>query len=67
MLSVFHIVCLGWILFCADSFATVVIYLSTLVQGQDAAMQATPFTVGLIALGLACTWCRAICRVGWRG
>ncbi len=52
VLIVFHIVCLGWILFRADSFATVVIYLSTLVQGHDAAMQATPFTVGLIVLGL---------------
>ena len=53
VLIVFHIVCLGWILFRADSFDTVVIYLSTLVHGQDAEMQATPFTIALIVLGLA--------------
>jgi alginate O-acetyltransferase complex protein AlgI len=53
VLIVFHIVCLGWILFRADSFDTVVIYLTTLVHGQDAAIQATPFTLGLIVLGLA--------------
>ena len=49
----FHIVCLGWILFRADSFDTVIIYLATLVHGQDAEMQATPFTIALIVLGLA--------------
>ena len=53
ILVVFHIVCLGWILFRADSFATVVVYLETLVRNQDAEMQATPFTLGLIILGLA--------------
>ena len=53
VLIVFHIVCLGWILFRADSFDTVVIYLTTLVHGQDAEMQATPFTIALIVLGLA--------------
>ena len=53
VLIVFHIVCLGWILFRADSFATVVIYLTTLVRDQDAEMQATPFTLALIVLGLA--------------
>jgi len=50
---VFHIVCLGWILFRADSFATVVIYLTTMVQGHYAALQATPFTIALIVLGLS--------------
>ena len=53
VLIVFHIVCLGWILFRADSFDTVVIYLDTLVRGQDAAMQAMPFILALITLGLA--------------
>jgi alginate O-acetyltransferase complex protein AlgI len=53
VLAVFNFVCLGWILFRADSFGTVVVYLSTLVRGQDAEMQATPFTIALIVLGLA--------------
>ncbi|MEJ0016467.1 MAG: MBOAT family protein [Acetobacteraceae bacterium] len=53
LLVVFHIVCLGWILFRADSFATVVVYLATLVQAAPTVSQATPFTVGLIVLGLA--------------
>jgi D-alanyl-lipoteichoic acid acyltransferase DltB (MBOAT superfamily) len=53
VLIVFHIVCVGWILFHADSFDTVVIYLDTLVRCQDAARQATPFTLALITLGLA--------------
>jgi alginate O-acetyltransferase complex protein AlgI len=53
ILVVFHIVCVGWILFRADSFDTVVIYLRTLVQGQSAELQATPFTVALLVLGLA--------------
>ena len=53
VLIVFHIVCLGWILFRADSFQTVVIYLTAMVQDQDADLQATPFSIALIALGLA--------------
>jgi alginate O-acetyltransferase complex protein AlgI len=53
VLIVFHIVCLGWILFRADSFDTVVIYLRALMQGQGSALQATPFTVALLVLGLA--------------
>jgi alginate O-acetyltransferase complex protein AlgI len=53
VLIVFHIVCLGWILFRADSFATVVVYLATLLHGQAAELQATPFTVALLVLGLA--------------
>jgi alginate O-acetyltransferase complex protein AlgI len=53
VLIVFHMVCLGWILFRADSFATVVVYLSTLINGQAAELQATPFTVALLVLGLA--------------
>jgi alginate O-acetyltransferase complex protein AlgI len=53
VLIVFHFVCLGWILFRADSFDTVIIYLSTLVHGQDAETHATAFVVALIVLGLA--------------
>ncbi len=53
VLIVFHIVCLGWILFRADSFATVVIYLTALVQDQSSERRATPFTIALIVLGLA--------------
>jgi D-alanyl-lipoteichoic acid acyltransferase DltB (MBOAT superfamily) len=49
---VFHIVCSGWILFRADSFETATVYLATLVHGNDAEIQATPFTVALIVLGL---------------
>jgi alginate O-acetyltransferase complex protein AlgI len=51
-LIVFHIVCLGWILFRADSFATVLVYLGALVQGPAGELQATPFTVVLLVLGL---------------
>ena len=53
VLVVFHIVCLGWILFRADSFDTVLVYLGAFAQPQTADMQATPFTVGLLVLGLA--------------
>ena len=52
VLIVFHIVCLGWILFRADSFSVVMIYLGALVSGSGDEMQATPFTVALIVLGL---------------
>jgi D-alanyl-lipoteichoic acid acyltransferase DltB (MBOAT superfamily) len=53
VLIVFHIVCLGWILFRADSFATVIVYLTAMVQDQGSETQATPFTIALIVLGLA--------------
>jgi D-alanyl-lipoteichoic acid acyltransferase DltB (MBOAT superfamily) len=53
ILVVFHIVCLGWILFRADSFDTVVIYLTAMISNQSPLAQATPFTVALIAFGLA--------------
>ncbi len=53
ILIVFHIVCLGWILFRADSFQTVVIFLKAMVQGHGDETQVTPFTLALIALGLA--------------
>jgi alginate O-acetyltransferase complex protein AlgI len=50
---VFHFVCLGWILFRADSFQTVVIYLRTMLSGQGDESQITPFTLALIVLGLS--------------
>ena len=52
LLLVFHIVCLSWVLFRAASFDTVVVYL-TQAAGDDAILQITPFTAGLVALGLA--------------
>jgi hypothetical protein len=53
VLIVFHIVCLGWILFRADSFDTVMIYLGAFAQPQTGELQATPFTIALLVLGLA--------------
>jgi D-alanyl-lipoteichoic acid acyltransferase DltB (MBOAT superfamily) len=53
VLVVFHLVCLGWILFRAEDFEAVTIYLGALVQPQDVPIQATSFAVGLIVLGLA--------------
>ena len=53
VLVVFHFVGLGWILFRADSFQTVVIYLQTMVSGQGDESLVTPFTLALIVLGLS--------------
>jgi D-alanyl-lipoteichoic acid acyltransferase DltB (MBOAT superfamily) len=53
VLVVFHVVCLGWILFRADSFDTVLIYLGSFAQPQTWNLQATPFTVALVVLGLS--------------
>ena len=53
-LIVFHFVCLGWVFFRADSFETAWLYLGALPSGWGAGLaQATPFTVGLILIGLA--------------
>jgi D-alanyl-lipoteichoic acid acyltransferase DltB (MBOAT superfamily) len=52
-LLVFHLVCLAWIFFRADSFDTVTIYLGTMAHLTPGITQASPFTIGLIALGLA--------------
>jgi D-alanyl-lipoteichoic acid acyltransferase DltB (MBOAT superfamily) len=52
-LAVFHFVCLAWLFFRADSYDTVLIYLATAAKLTPGVAQATPFTVGLIALGLA--------------
>jgi len=54
-LVVFHIICLGWVFFRADSFETAVLYLGGLGAGWgDGVHQTTPFTLGLILFGLAC-------------
>jgi alginate O-acetyltransferase complex protein AlgI len=51
---VFHIVCLGWIFFRADSFATAWLYLGGLSTGwNDGFIQTAPFTLALVILGLA--------------
>ena len=47
----FHIVCLGWILFRADSFSTAMTYLEGLTRWQPPTA-ATPFLVGMIGFGL---------------
>jgi alginate O-acetyltransferase complex protein AlgI len=50
---IFHVVCLGWVFFRADSFATAWLYLGALPNGWSLGLpQAMPFTVGLILLGL---------------
>jgi D-alanyl-lipoteichoic acid acyltransferase DltB (MBOAT superfamily) len=52
-LVVFHIVCLAWIFFRADSLATAWTYLGALVAATPGIAQLTPFTLGLVTLGLA--------------
>jgi D-alanyl-lipoteichoic acid acyltransferase DltB (MBOAT superfamily) len=52
-LFVFHVVCLAWVFFRADSFDTVMIYLGAMARLTPGVAQATPFTLGLIVLGLA--------------
>jgi D-alanyl-lipoteichoic acid acyltransferase DltB (MBOAT superfamily) len=51
--AVFHFVCLAWLFFRADSFDAVLIYLSAAAHFTPGVVQATPFTLGLIGLGLA--------------
>jgi D-alanyl-lipoteichoic acid acyltransferase DltB (MBOAT superfamily) len=52
-LVVFHFVCLTWIFFRADSYDTVLVYLTAMVHLTPGVSQASGFTVGLIGLGLA--------------
>jgi hypothetical protein len=52
-LFVFHVVCLAWVFFRADSFDTVMIYLGAMARLTPGVAQATPFALGLIVLGLA--------------
>ena len=67
VLIVFHFVCLGWILFRADSFDTRGRSIwPRWCTGRTPRRRPTPFTIALIVLGLAhCTPCRAMCRDGW--
>ncbi len=53
VLVVFHFVCFGWLFFRADSFGTVMIYLRTLAAMRGGIAQATPWTIGLLVLGMA--------------
>ena len=48
----FHVVCLGWILFRADSFSTALTFLQGLGDWSAPPTMATPFLVGIIGLGL---------------
>ncbi len=50
---VFHLVCLAWILFRSDGLDSAITYYGALGNGSFAIEQARPFTVMLIALGLA--------------
>jgi D-alanyl-lipoteichoic acid acyltransferase DltB (MBOAT superfamily) len=50
---VFHFVCLGWLFFRADSFDTATLYLQVMAQGGLTLSQTTPFTLGLIVLGMS--------------
>ncbi len=52
-LLVFHVVCVAWVLFRADTMQTAVIYGQTFWQsGSLTVQQARPATVALVALGL---------------
>lgn len=48
----FHLVCLAWIFFRADSFTTALAYLGGLAGGTAASGHATPFVTGLIVLAM---------------
>jgi alginate O-acetyltransferase complex protein AlgI len=48
-----HFVCLGWIFFRADSFDTVLVYLGSMADLHPGVNQLSPFTLSLIALGMA--------------
>jgi D-alanyl-lipoteichoic acid acyltransferase DltB (MBOAT superfamily) len=50
---VFHLVCLGWVLFRADSFDAVLVYLGALVSPSETAVQTPVVALALLMLGLA--------------
>lgn len=52
MLLTFHFICFTWLFFHADSMETVKTYLQSLATLQGGFAQVTPFTLGLIILGL---------------
>ncbi len=51
LLITFHIVCLGWILFRSESFSAALTYLAGFGRFGPASL-ATPFVVGMVAVGL---------------
>ena len=51
LIITFHVVCLGWILFRSESFASALTFLGGFAR-WDAPSTTTPFLLGLIALGL---------------
>jgi D-alanyl-lipoteichoic acid acyltransferase DltB (MBOAT superfamily) len=53
VLLVFHFVCLAWIFFRAGSLDQAMVFLAALGNWQPGLDQATPFTLGLLAVGLA--------------
>ncbi len=53
LIVVFHVVCLGWILFRSPDFALAAEYLSGFARLDQPLEAATPFLAGLVALGLA--------------
>jgi len=52
IIVVFHVVCLGWIFFRADSFADAVYYLGDLAKFGGGISQLSPLTLLLVALGM---------------
>jgi alginate O-acetyltransferase complex protein AlgI len=50
---VFHLVCLGWILFRADSLDAALAYLQAMARMNDIPLQTSPFVIGLVVLGMA--------------
>jgi alginate O-acetyltransferase complex protein AlgI len=53
LIVTFHIVCLAWIFFRADSFATAITYIEGFGRWDDSALAFTPMALGLIVFGLA--------------
>jgi alginate O-acetyltransferase complex protein AlgI len=49
----FHVVCLAWIFFRADSFATAISFIQGFGRWDDSALAFTPMALGLIVFGLA--------------
>jgi len=50
----FHIVALGWIFFRCTEFSGALAYLRGMAAMSGGTTQATPWLLGLIALGMAC-------------
>jgi D-alanyl-lipoteichoic acid acyltransferase DltB (MBOAT superfamily) len=56
MVLTFHVVCLGWIFFRAESFSGAIQMISMLATGAWSVTLLTPFAAALIALGLLMHW-----------